>query len=100
MNVKDLGIKAITNKASGWLEQGRKYSLLAFIIFVAALYGFVFLRINSLRNIEPSQTDVSSQVQAANIPRINEDVVKQLKSLQDNSVSVQTLFNDARNNPF
>jgi len=100
MNTKDLSLKAAISKASLLIEQSKQYSFLAFIIFVALLYGFVFLKIESYKNTEPSDSDVSSQVQAAHIPRINEELVKQLKSLQDNSVSVQTLFNEARNNPF
>jgi hypothetical protein len=100
MKGNDFNLKALLNKANGLLDEAKKYSFLAFLIFVAILYGFVFFRINSLKNTEPSDSDVTSQVQAAHIPRIDQGLVKQLKSLQDNSVSVQTLFNDARNNPF
>jgi hypothetical protein len=100
MKGNDFNLKALLSKANGLLDEAKKYSFLAFLIFVAILYGFVFFRINSLKNTEPSDSDVTSQVQAAHIPRIDQGLVKQLKSLQDNSVSVQTLFNDARNNPF
>lgn len=100
MKGNSLNLKSLLNSVNVWLDQAKKYSVLAFLIFVAVLYGFVFFRINSLKNTEPSDSDVSSQVQAAHIPKINEDLVNQLKSLRDNSVSVQTLFNDARDNPF
>lgn len=77
-----------------------RYALLSFILFVAALYGFVLFRINSLSNLQPSNQDVSSKVKAAQVPHIDQAIVSQLKSLQDNSVSVQTLFDQARSNPF
>ena len=76
------------------------YSLFIFAVFVALLYGFVLLKINSFKSAAPSSDAVSSQVQAAQTPRIDPTVVQQLQSLQNNSVSVQALFNQARSNPF
>jgi hypothetical protein len=87
-------------KARGIFQQSRKYSLVIFLAFVACLYAFLFMRVNSLSNIEPSQATVDQQVQAARVPHLNESIVRQLESLQDNNVSVQTLFNETRNNPF
>lgn len=78
----------------------RRYSFMLFLVFVAVLYGLVLFRINTLQAAQPSDSAVSEHVKAAQVPHIDEAVVKQLKSLQDNSVSVQVLFNDARSNPF
>jgi hypothetical protein len=60
----------------------------------------VLLKINSLSNVQPSSTVVTSQVKTVAIPQIDPTVVKQIQNLQDNSVSVQALFNQARTNPF
>ena len=95
-----LSIKASRSKLSRLGKKLRPYSLLAFLVFVALLYGFVLLRISTLSGLQPSSDAVSSQVKAANLPHIDQSVVDQLQSLQDHSVSVQTLFNQARNNPF
>ncbi|HVV66911.1 MAG TPA: hypothetical protein VHB72_02465 [Candidatus Saccharimonadales bacterium] len=81
----------------GW---ARRYSFIIFLIFIACVYGFIIMRINDLNNAQPSPDAVSSQVKADRIPRIDQNVVQQLQSLQDNSVNVQALFNQARNNPF
>ena len=48
----------------------------------------------------PNDQAVSGQINTANLPKIGEIQVDQIKTLQDNSVSVQTLFEQARNNPF
>lgn len=82
------------------LGKVQRYSLILFLLFVGVLYAVIVMQINSLSNAQPSTTDVDSQVNAAKIPHIDPTVVSQLKSLQDNSVSVQTLFNQARDNPF
>jgi hypothetical protein len=92
--------KEILDKLSSRLQILRRYSFLIFLVFVAALYGFVLFRISTLDSAQPSPDAVSSQVKAAQIPHIDQSVVNQLQSLQDNSVNVKTLFNQTRNNPF
>ena len=93
-------LKSLIAQASLGVEKARRFSFILFITFVALLYGFIVFRINSLSNAQPSPDSVSSQVKAAQGPHIDKAVVNQLESLQDNSVNVQTLFNDARSNPF
>jgi hypothetical protein len=100
MNKSKLGTQDLIDKAAVILKQFRRYSFVLFLVFVALIYGFVLLRIDSLSNAQPSADAVSSQVQAANIPHIDPALVQQLQSLQDNSVSVKSLFNQARANPF
>jgi hypothetical protein len=100
MNSKKLDLATIRQLLSDALQKVNRYSLVLFLLFVGGLYGFIILEIGSLSNAQPSSQDISQQVNAAQLPRIDKTVVKQLKSLQDNSVNVQSLFNDARNNPF
>ncbi len=100
MNAKKLDLKSLTAKASAAVEKARRFSLILFIGFVVLLYGFILFRINSLSNTQPSAESVSSQIKAAQVPHIDEATVKQLESLQNNSVNVQALFNEARSNPF
>ncbi len=97
---KNIDINRVMEKLSNMLGKIRRYSVLIFLILVAALYGFLFYRISSFSNTQPSVTAVNSQVQAAQIPHIDQAVVNQLQALQNNSVNVQALFNQARNNPF
>lgn len=100
MNSKKLDLKSLIAKAGLGVEKVRRFSFILFISFVAILYGFIIFRINSLSNAQPSSESVSSQVKAAQVPHIDKSVVKQIESLNDNSVNVQTLFNKARSNPF
>jgi hypothetical protein len=94
-NVRELVNKLLVN-----VQKLRRYSIVAFLVLLAALYGSILFRINNLSNAQPSSDAVSSQVQASRVLRIDQSVVKQLQSLQDNSVSVKTLFDQARANPF
>lgn len=93
-------LKAVTIKMQIVVRKIRPYRLFIFLAFVGLIYAFLLLQIRSLNNIQPSSDTVTSQVRAARLPHIDQNVVQQLKSLQDNSVSVQALFNQARSNPF
>jgi len=95
-----LSTKSLIAKLRGLGKKLRPYSLVVFLLLVALLYGFLFLRVNSLSNSQPSADAVSNQVKAANLPKIDNLVVLQLQSLQDHSVSVKALFDAARNSPF
>lgn len=92
--------KLIADRGVDFLRKARGYSLVVFLIFVAGLYGFLIMRVSSLGDIEPTQVSIDKQVQAGKLPHLDDAIVRQLQSLQDNSVSVQTLFNEARSNPF
>ena len=100
MNKAMMNNKLDLEKLNAHFRSARRYSFVAFLLVVVSIYGFVLLRITSLSNIEPSDDAVSSQVNAASIPKIDQSVVNQLKSLQDNSVNVQSLFEQARTSPF
>lgn len=100
MNAPKVDIKSMPDQVSARARQLQPYSLAIFLVFVGLIYGFILFRINSLGAVEPSPDAVTSQVKAAQIPHIDEAVVKQLESLQDNSVSVKALFDQARSNPF
>lgn len=97
---KKKSIKDRLRQLVALLNKFKKYTFPAFIAFIVIIYGFLLFKINNLSNLEPSDTAITQQIKAAKVPHIDEKVVKQLQSLQDNSVSVQALFNEARSNPF
>lgn len=100
MKNQSLNIKTVKNKLVAYGVAAKPYSLLIFVLFVASIYGFVFFKINSLSDSQPTDAEISSQVKALPVPHIDPKIVQQIESLQDNSVSVQSLFEEARNNPF
>lgn len=83
-----------------YLQAARRYAPLAFIVFLVAIYGFLSWRIVSLVQAAPDESAVSSQLQTVGVPRVDKELVTKIQQLEDNSVSVQTLFDQARQNPF
>ena len=76
-----------------------RYRALLFVVLLAAVYGSLALHVRDLSSAQPDQSAVSSQSTLAQ-PHIDQATVSKIKQLQDNSVSVQALFNQARQNPF
>lgn len=74
------------------------YKVFLFFLVVAALYGYIVWRINVFSNAPASTGEETAQTVPQ--PRIDPDTVAKIQSLQDNSVSVQSLFDTARQNPF
>jgi hypothetical protein len=69
-------------------------------LFFAAIYGFTILRINSYSNPVIDESEVLAETKASPAPRIDKTAAQKLESLKDNSVNVQTLFEEGRTNPF
>jgi hypothetical protein len=98
---KDLDLKALKPALIKLARGAGRYAGIICFVVVATIYGFVLFRINSLNNVQPSDTVVSAQSsKITTIPRIDPQIVQQLEALKDNSVNVNTLFEQARNNPF
>ena len=77
-----------------------RYATLWFALLLAVVYGFVLYRIQAAEAAQPTQTQISSQLESISTPHIDPSVVQQMLSLQDHSVNVKTLFDEARQNPF
>ena len=70
-----------------------------FVGLLVLLYSFIIIRFISLNAIMPTTKQINA---ASNItsPHIDQTTVNKIQQLQDNSVSVKALFNQARQNPF
>jgi hypothetical protein len=98
-DLKNLDIKALPDVLKAALKTVSRYRWLLFLAFVTVIYGFIGYRIYSLSRPNNSSASVQAQVTTLT-PHIDPAVVSQLTKLQDNSVSVQALFNQSRDNPF
>ncbi len=95
----NINLKDLPQKFAGLGQKLLGLAPFLFILVVAGLYGFLLLRIATLSNIQPDASSVNSEI-AKLSPHIDQKAAHQLQGLEDNSVNVQTLFNQARNNPF
>ncbi len=92
----DLG--TLSTQFSGLLKKLRGYSGLTFFLAVAVLYGFILWRINVYSSVPANQAEENAHL--ATQPHVDQTTVQKMLDLQDNSVNVQALFDQARQNPF
>jgi hypothetical protein len=98
MKKDGITLGGIGTQIGGVLKKMRAYQALIFFLFVAALYGFILWRINTYSNAPASQSAENAQMGSQ--PHVDQATVQKMLELQNNSVSVQALFNQARANPF
>lgn len=98
--MKNSSIKSPLPVITAWLSKLRAYVGFMLFLLFAAVYVFVIMRISMLSNPAVDNAAVTGESQASPAPRIDDQAAKQLQSLKDNSVNVQTLFDQTRTNPF
>jgi hypothetical protein len=99
MKSSNLGLKTLTAKLPELLSFFRKYVGFIFAIGLVGIYAFLAWQISVLSNAEPS-AGAATQVVTSHVVKVDPQVLSKIQQLQDNSVNVQTLFNNARSNPF
>jgi len=96
--VKQFGSTGIGAKIKGLLRTVSAYKAFLFFLIVASVYGYILWRINVFSNV--SANTAKEQAQKASQPKIDAATVEKIQKLQDNSQSVKSLFDSARQNPF
>jgi hypothetical protein len=93
-----------TKEAQGQLQHAWQVALhlriILFLVLLVILYAFIGWRISTLANAEPDSTAIAAKASKTSTPYIDKKVVEKIRTLEDNSVTVQTLFDQARQNPF
>lgn len=95
-----LEVKDITTKLQPVLLWFKKYAVFIFVLVVLSVYGFLVFRINTLASQEPSDDAVTERLERVQRPKIDQDVLSKIEQLEDQNIQVQTLFQQARDNPF
>lgn len=100
MKNADLSLAALKPMLASLLKLLRRYSSVLIFLLFMGVYGYMLLQINTLSNPQVGIDEVTNEVKALPTPRMDEEAAKKLQALKDNSVNVQTLFDQGRTNPF
>ena len=90
----------VTDFANSTLTNLKHYKVVIFALLITGVYGYVVVTISSFASAQPTPEQVALQTSPIKSTKIDKKIVAQLQQLQDNSVNVKTLFDEARNNPF
>jgi hypothetical protein len=76
-----------------------KYRHILFTVLVSAVLGFMFIRIATMSTSEPEDYQVAEAKIVKEI-KLNEDSIQIIRQLEDKNISIQTLFDPGRYDPF
>jgi hypothetical protein len=77
-----------------------RHSKFIFIIVIITLSAFLIFEINRLTTKEPSQEQITEQLEIIKRPKIDQETINKIEELKDRNIAVQSLFKAARDNPF
>lgn len=92
--------KALQSSTGKFLHNLRRNSSVLVFLLFTAVYGFMIIKINTYSNPVIDESAVLEEVKALPVPKLDEEAAQKLQSLNDNSVNVQSLFDQGRTNPF
>lgn len=91
----------LTQRLTKTLVVVNKYAVFSFIIVFLCIYVFLVQHIGKLINSEaPPQTVTETSTKPISRLQFDKTAVDQMKQLEAQNIEVQTLFNQARQNPF
>ncbi|GAC1391198.1 MAG: hypothetical protein NVSMB46_02830 [Candidatus Saccharimonadales bacterium] len=93
-------MKSLTNKIEPIIHFVKKYLVFSFFVILLVIFGLLIYRINSLTRVEPNDSDVTAKLKTVQRPHIDQQTIDKIQQLQDQNIQVQSLFNQARSNPF
>lgn len=82
------------------LIAAKRYAVMLCFIIFAAMYGYLAYASGQQAAQEPSEAEISERFKGVKRPKVDESAAATLQRLEDQSIEVQALFNDARSNPF
>lgn len=78
----------------------KKYGSFVVVIAFLGLYVYLVQYIGGLIQDEPSQATVDSTIKPVNRLKIDQDAVQKMTELESQNIEIQSLFDQARQNPF
>ena len=78
----------------------KRYYVIIFVLIVGSVYGYIIMTSSNLVKVEPSENQISQNYKGTKRPKIDKGATNKLNELVDRSVTLKTLIDDARNNPF
>lgn len=90
----------ILQKAIPALAYIKRYLVLGACVLLLGMYTFLVFKVNASIQAEPSEDAVIEKLKTVQRPRVDQNTLTKIQDLQDQSVQVQSLFDDARSNPF
>ncbi|MBX6334347.1 hypothetical protein IRY61_03350 [Candidatus Saccharibacteria bacterium] len=97
---QDISLNSLAPVAAAVGRIFRTYGGFFLFLLLACIYGFLVLHVNKYSDPVIDDEEVMSRLSGTPRLGIDESAAEKLLLLEDNSVNVQTLFKEGRQNPF
>lgn len=87
-------------KIAPLVEAFRRYHVFLFIVTFLGIYTFLVIRISSLTQTEPVLGADTSESDTIKRLQVDQETIDKIQELEEQNIEVQSLFKQARNNPF
>lgn len=100
MKNSNLDLKTIKIQIQKLLKVETRHAAFLVIMIILTVYLITVWRIGQLATAELSAEDQANAQTTGKLLRVDEKAIKQIQELEHRNVNVQSLFNEARKNPF
>jgi len=77
-----------------------RFTVIIFVFFVALVFAILTLNIANYSNREPSDDQIEERLSSLKTVNLNEQAIQKIQELESYSISIESLFNNGRANPF
>lgn len=95
-----LSLSTILIKLNPLLALLKKYGAFVLVVVFLGVYVYLVQHIGQLIQDEPSQASVDSAIKPVDRLKVDQGAVQKMEDLEAQSIDVQSLFDQARQNPF
>lgn len=92
--------QTIIEKLSAVRQVLARFAPVLLIIIVVSVYSGLILYVNNLTIVAVDDDEVIEMLEITTRPQIDQQAVNAIEALQDQNIQIESLFEEARDNPF
>ena len=77
-----------------------RYAVVIFVVSVVGIFIYMTLSIARYANLEPTSSQAEDRKASLTAVKLDEKSITKIKELQDQNISIESLFDNGRANPF
>lgn len=77
-----------------------RYAVVIFVVSVVGIFTYMTLSIARYANLDPTTSQEEDRKASVSAVKLDEKSVNKIKELQDQNISIESLFDNGRANPF
>lgn len=90
----------LLNKLYSIRDFTSRYAVMIFVFSFVAVTGYLTFQIATLSSAEPSEAQQDERRQELKKVTLNKENIAKLEALQDQNVTIESIFDNGRENPF